>query len=123
MCELLVIRGSRGRNNRDWLDGDVIAMQEDGASWGAYESKVEWIKQGKDPILWPNLFQIVKIPTLTVEEFNSQALLAGGKSLRARYQFNVAAMRNDINNDSSLRNRSEMNLTPTNYLGAISHGD
>ena len=48
--------------------GMVVRVERDGFLWGAEETKQSWIAAGRDPLLWPGYFYLVKVPQVTYEQ-------------------------------------------------------
>lgn len=58
--------------------GYIIAVQDDGATWGRMESKQQWIADGYDPALWPGkvyLLKVTGIPVAKIQDLISEQVV------------------------------------------------
>ncbi|MBN9534715.1 MAG: hypothetical protein J0H10_15325 [Alphaproteobacteria bacterium] len=117
MAELL-IRTVNGENARRYMEGDVVAVCEDGHAFGRMESLETWAAEGRDPDRWPGGFAIVRLPGMSVddarqylEEVHILGLPANGLSARRAYTVNYAALERRAAEDGRDTLRTQKQIT------------
>jgi hypothetical protein len=59
-----LIRLAPAENPQRYTSGDIICIVDDEHVWGRYESKEQWVAEGLDPTLWPDVFGIIEFTGL-----------------------------------------------------------
>lgn len=102
MAEVLFRSITNGPGANHWKLGDIVAVRDDGWTWGRLETRAAWVAAGGIAEEWPGGFFLLKIPGVSVTTIEYMISLfpeaTDIQGARRLWRFDVASLtQNQLN--------------------------